>query len=161
MKSFIDKLSNSNGSLDVETAIEEIRENFQHIEGEGRNDLIAKRATVFLLTQIAEGCVRGFDYVKEKLENHYFPLGYLAGFSVRFILAFKVEDKHTQTAILKKVFSNIYPDDSAEFFDKTFDPKNADNHVFKRGTERGWQDVEDTIAEEKQPTGLISFFLEE
>ncbi len=159
--SFLNNLSKVSDSIDVDTAVLAVQQNFQPINGEDKNDLIAKRATVYIMTQIVKSCARDVDSITEKLINHYYALGYLAGFTLRFIQSFEIQDKNIQTEIAKAVFNNLYTDLSSEIFEKTFDPQNADNHIFRKGTECGWQDVEAIVAKNVEPSGLWTFFQNE
>lgn len=158
---FLNELSISNGPVDIDKAIEAIREKFQPNHGEEEVEAIVKKLTVFLLIQVAEGFARGFDVIRKKLLNHYYPLGYIAGFSVGFIISSGIEDKEAQTEILSRIFGNVFNDLASDLFNKTFDPQNADNPVFQEATECGWKEAKANISQGKEPTGLKSFLLEE
>lgn len=157
---FLNELSKRNGPVDIDKVIEAIRVKFQPHRGDEKAEIIVKKTTEFLLIQIAEGTIRGFDVISEKLLNHYYPLGYIAGFSVSFIISSGMDEKETQSRALRRIFDNVFSDLASDFFNKTFDPLNADNPVFQEATECGWKEAEAKLFQGKEPTGLKSFLLE-
>lgn len=156
---FLSELSRNNGVVDIDKVVEAVREEFQSNKDENHIENIVKEITINLLVQITEGAARGFDAIQKKLMGYY-SIGYIAGYSVGFMTSSEIEDKEIQTQTLMRIFENIFAGHASNLFEKTFDPKNIDDQIFRDGTECGWNDAKPSISQGKEPTGLKIFLLE-
>lgn len=157
----LSELLNNNGANNLDKAIDAVNKKFEPDEGEGKEEALIKILTSIIFTQIAEGSVRGFDVVRKKLFSHYYPIGYIAGFSVCYLQALGEKDREKQALIIRKVYDHLFSNNASDLFDKTFDPQNAENKTFIKGTDMGWRDAEENVSHDSKPEGLKRFLFEQ